>query len=151
MTKIAKSGTFAILMSDTFKLNCDKPNIDSFIVHRDTIFDYNNYNGHTIKSLDKKGRSIQLYVSNLFESNSKNIYSETTIYDTARHIVYEDKTKEFIRWHCYSYRYDIRGHLVFKEGYSSGELGLKASYIYEGETLVKEIVERLTGKVEKIY
>lgn len=150
-TKVAKSGTTIVPKSDTFKVICNKPNIDNRIVRSDTTFDYTNYKGHTIKSYDKEGRLIEIYVSNLFESNSKNIFSTITVYDTAGHVIYDAKTKEFICWHCYSYKYDTSGHLVFKVGYSSGELGIKQTYIYDGDKLIKEVVERPTGKVEKVY
>jgi hypothetical protein len=150
-TNTTNTSIIAIPISDTFKLNCDKPNIERLIVRSDTTFDYNNYEGHTIKSFDNQRRLRKLFISNLFESNSKSIYSSTAIYDTAGHIIYEDKTMEFIRWHCYCYKYDPRGHLIFKEGYSSGEMGIRETYMYQEDKLVKKITERLTGQVEKVY
>jgi hypothetical protein len=149
--KADKSGTVTLPISDTFKINCDKPNIENLILSNDTTYDYPNYKGHTIKSFDKGKRLIQVFVSNLFESNSKNIVSATTIYDTAGHTIYEDKTKEFIRWHCYCYKFDTKGHLIFKEGYSSGEMGIRVAYIYDNDKLVKEISEHGGKKVEKTY
>ncbi len=149
--KTAKDKIITLPISDTFKLTCDKPSIEKLILHNDTTYDYPNYKGHIIKSFDKEKRLIQVFESNLFESNSKNIVSATTIYDTAGHIIYEDKAKEFLRWHCYCYKFDTKGHLIFKEGYSSGEMGIRISFIYENDKLVKEITEHGGQKVETIY
>jgi hypothetical protein len=150
-TKIVKGDTSALAINDTFKIDCEQPNIYNLIVRSDTTFDSNNYNGHTIKSFDIKGRLLKTFVTNLFESNSKNIYSSTTVYDTSGHVIYDAKTKEFIRWHCYSYKYNINGNLISKTGYSSGEIGVKILYIYEGDRLIKEITERPGQKSEKLH
>lgn len=136
---------------DTFKLICEMPNIEELIVRSDTSYDYPNYKEHTIRSFDKKNRLIQVFKSNLFESNTKKIYSETVIYDTAGRIIYEDKTKQFTRWHYYCYKFDTNGNMIYKEGYSSGEMGLRVSFMYENGKLVKEISERGGRKIEKIY
>lgn len=149
--KTAKSGTVITPISDTFKLTCTKPNVDNLHLYNDTVYDYPDYKGHTIKSFDKKKRLMQVFESNLFESNSKKIVSATTIYDTAGHIIYEDKTNGLIRWHCYCYKFDAKGHLIFKEGYSSGEMGIRVSYIYDKDKLIKEITERGGQKIETIF
>lgn len=149
--KTVINGNSSITIDDTSKINCVKPNIENLIVHSDTTVDYPHYKGHTIKSFDVQKRVRQIFESNLFESNSKNIVSSTIIYDTIGHIIYEDKTKEFIRWHYYCYKYDTNGHLVFKEGYSSNEMGIKVLYIYDNDKLIKEITEHSGQKNEKNY
>ena len=136
---------------DTFKIDCTPPNLTNIIVRSDTTIDYKKYNGHLIQSYDTQNRLRQRLITNLYESNSKKIFSSTEIYDTVGHIIYENKTHEMICWHCYKYTYDNAGHLIEKSGYSSGELGIKISYIYNGNKLVKEITERLGQKNVKTY
>ncbi|PZR01894.1 MAG: hypothetical protein DI539_28095, partial [Flavobacterium psychrophilum] len=150
-TEISDSVNVPLTIGDTFKLTCNKPSIEDIIAHSDTIYDYPNYKEHTIKSYDREKRLIQVFESNLFESNSKDIFSATTIYDTAGRKIYEDKTKGFIRWHCYFYKFDTKGHLIFKEGYSSGEVGIRVSYIYDNGKLIREVTEHGGQKVETIY
>ncbi len=150
-TKNAKSRTINLLANNTFKLICSKPDIEGLIFRYDTTYDYPDYKGHTIKSFDKEKRLLQVFVSNLFESNTEYVVSSTTIYDTAGYVIYEDKTRGGIRLHCYCYHYDTEGHLIFKWGYSSGETGIRESCIYENGRLIKKIVERVEQEVEIIY
>jgi hypothetical protein len=126
---------------DTFKLDCEQPDINKIIVRNDTIINYSKYNGHLVKSYDSNNRLRRVFITNLYESNSKKIFSSTEIYDTAGHIIYECKTQEFVCWHCFKYKYDKAGHLINKSGYSSGEIGINVSYIYDNDKLVKEIIE----------
>jgi antitoxin component YwqK of YwqJK toxin-antitoxin module len=146
-----KTDSLILPVTDTFKIECDVPNIKSLIVRNDTTVNRKNYIGHIIKSFDSKNRLLKVFVSNLYESNVDKIYSSTSVYDTAGHVIYEDKTEKFIRFHCYSYKYDLNGHIISKIGYSSGEIGIKVSYIYEGGKLIKEITERPGQKTEKTY
>jgi hypothetical protein len=136
---------------DTFQVDCTLPNLDSSIVRRDTIIDYPKYKGHLIKSYDSRDRLKETEIINLYENDSRKMFSATEIYDTIGHLIFENKTKEFISWHCYKYTYDKMGHLVSKSGFSSGEVGVKISYFYDGDRLIKEITERAGEKTEKNY
>ena len=104
-----------------------------------------------IKSYDSHNRLRETGITNLYENDSRKIFSSTEIYDTVGHLIFENKTQEFICWHCYKYTYDNAGHLIFKSGFSSGEVGVNISYIYDGDKLIKEIAERAGEKTEKNY
>jgi len=135
--------------NDPFVINCTPPNVERLIVRSDTTFRMENYDGHRIKSFDSKGRLVRFIRANLFESNSNNIYSFTTFYDSVGHVIYEDKVKGFnSKWHCYCFQYDELGQLIMKSGYSSGEIGIKVTYVYKDDKLVNEIIERADGKKE---
>lgn len=120
---IDSSITTTAIYNDTIFIACEQPDVSDLITTSDTIIDYSN-RGDTIKSYNKEKRLIRISFSKTYENNSKNFNSFTTIYDTSGRIIYEDKTQGFTRWHCYSYKYDANDHLVYKEGYSSGEMGI---------------------------
>jgi len=137
--------------SDTFDIQCNIPVIDNSIARCDTTFSTDNYKGHIIKCFDKVGRLLKYDSTNLFESNMNKIYDYSRIYDTLNHLVYESISQGLVRFHCYSYKYDGKSHLIEKSGYSSGELGIKVLYVYDGDKLLREITERPGKKTEKIY
>jgi len=137
--------------SDTFHIQCDIPAIENIIANCDTIFNTKNYKGHVIKCFDKVGHLLKIDSTNLFESNMNKVYAYSKIYDTANRLTYESISKGLVKFHCYTYKHDANGHLIEKSGYSSGELGIKVSYVYEGDKLIKEITERPGEKTEKSY
>lgn len=137
--------------SDTFHVQCDIPQIENIIAKCDTTFSTKNYKGHVIKCFDKVGQLLKIDSTNLFESNMNKVYDYLKLYDTVNRLTYESISQELIKFHCYRYKYDESGHLTEKSGYSSGELGIKVTYVYEGDKLIKEITERPGGKTEKIY
>jgi hypothetical protein len=148
----AKRSIFHIVSSNFYRTLCEKPKIESLVFKRDTTYDYPNLKKYTIRSFDLEKRLRQIFISHSFDSDSgPTEVSSTTIYDTAGHIVYEDKREGFARLHCNNYRYDATGRLLFKEGFSSNELGVKQTYIYEGDKLIKLATERITGKTEKVF
>jgi hypothetical protein len=76
----------------------------------------------------------------------------TTYYDSANRVIYETITENRITFHCYRYKYNYKGQLIYKEGYSSGELGVKIHYEYDMKgKLVKEIITRPGGTTTKTY
>jgi len=115
MTKTFETDTSPLPISDTFEIQCAIPNIT--IAYNDTIVDNKNYKVDTIKSFDDKGRLIKLFIYNPYEGNSENFHSSTSIYDAAGHLIYEDKIDNLVLWHCYKYKYDIRGNLILKTGF----------------------------------
>jgi hypothetical protein len=137
----SKSDTTIINTGNTFMLDCSQPPIDGIITRTDTTGSAKE--GVFLQhSFDKKQRLVRVIESNFKEKDPAKSFSATTIYDTVGHIIYQDKTDHQIRWHCYRYRYDEKGFLVYKSGYSSGQEGIKLSYFYEGDRLVKEIREK---------
>jgi len=141
---------FVSISSDTFHVQCDIPEIENIITICDTTFTKKNYKGHVIKCFDKVGHLLKIDSTNLFESNMNDVYDYSKIYDTANRLTYESISQGLIKFHCYRYKYDVNGHLIEKSGYSSGELGIIVTYVYEGNKLMKEITERPGGKTEKI-
>jgi hypothetical protein len=130
---------------------CSMPEIDNLILRCDTSFDQSNYKGHIIRCFDKNGQLLKKDSTNLFQNDSRKIFSYKVIYDSAGHLLYESISEGLIAFHCYSHRYDKEGHLIEKEGYSSGEIGVKISYIYKDGKLIKEITERSGDRKVKNY
>ena len=89
--------------------------------------------------------------SNLYQTDSRQIYVDTEIYDTLGRTVFESKSNGDVPWHCYKYAYDSAGRLIEKEGYSSGNIGIRTSYQYVGKKLVKETIVQPTGTVVREY
>jgi hypothetical protein len=137
-----------IASQDTTRFNIDylPYSMHNMIVHSDTTFDMNNYHGHIIRFYDNKERLAKITVTNLFESDFSKIYAVDSIYDTTGHVIYEDQVMAGTRWHCYQYEFDSHARLITRTGYSSGDIGSKLTYIYEGDKLVKQISEPL-GKI----
>jgi|GEM_PF-1322940 len=133
---------------NTFNIDCTEPRLEAVITRSDTIIDYEKFNGHLIKSYDSQNRLRQTVISNLYENNADKVFSITEIYDSVGHLIYENKIQKYTIWHCYKYSYDNAGHLVSKAGYSSGTMGVKETYVYDGDSLVEKITER-PGKITK--
>jgi hypothetical protein len=55
---------------------------------------------------------------------------------------YEDHMAKNIRWHAYRSTYDSLGHLIHKEGYGSGNMGSKETYVLQGDKIVEMTTER---------
>jgi hypothetical protein len=127
IAKILNTDSTTQAKSDTLKIDCAIPDLSNIIVRNDTTFDYRKFKGHAIESYDSKNRLRRREITNLYENNSKNIFSEIEIYDTVGHKVYESKTRGLVCWHCFKYSYDKAGHLINKSGYSSGEIGINVS------------------------
>lgn len=138
----------SLVKNNTFNIDCTEPRLEAIITRSDTIVDYEKFEGHLIKSYDSQNRLRQTVISNLYESNADKVFSTTEVYDTVGHLIYENKIEKHTIWHCYKYGYDSAGHLVSKAGYSSGTMGVKESYIYDGDSLVEKITER-PGKITK--
>ncbi len=136
--------------NNTFTTDCTLPNLEGIITRSDTIIDYKKYKGHLIKSFDSRNRLRETVVANLYESNIDKSFSTTEVYDSIGHLIYENKIEGYDIWHCYKYTYDSAGHLVSKAGFSSGTMGVKISYVYDGDSLVEKITER-PGKITKEY
>jgi hypothetical protein len=146
-----KSSETIASTQDTSISFCSIPEIDNLILRCDTSYDPNKDKGHVIRCFDKYGQLLKKDSINLFESDSKKIFEYKVIYDSVGHFLYESISEGLITFHCYSYRYDKEGHLIEKQGYSSGEIGVKILYIYKDGKLIKEITERLGNRIEKNF
>lgn len=136
--------------NNTFTTDCTLPNLEGIITRSDTIIDYKKYKGHLVKSYDSRNRLRERLIANWYESTTERSFSTTEVYDTVGHLIYENKIDKDILWHCYKYSYDSAGHMVSQAGFSSGTMGVKISYVYDGDSLVEKITER-PGKITKEY
>lgn len=149
--KKSKSSKTVATNQDTSIALCFMPEIHNLIRRCDTLFDQSNYKGHIIRCFDKNGQLLKRDSTNLFQSDSRKIFSYKVIYDSNGHLLYESISQGLITFHCYSYNYDSEGHLIEKQGYSSGEMGVKISYIYKDGKLIKEITDRSGDRKEKNF
>jgi len=134
--------------SEVFSIDCNTPHIANLIVRNDTIFHSNIDEGDVIKSYDEFGHLLKTDSTNSSRINSDRIFSYESIYDILGHLLYDAITQDSIKFHCYSYKYDKEGNRVEKQGYSSGELGIKITYVYKNGKLSKEIIEKPGSKYE---
>lgn len=147
---------FAEGQTNTFVLSCQRPLQEKSIERSDTI-----WKPHTNTLLIvNRGKGNRL-ISQVTLTDTKNIgvFSfdniksariKTIFYDSAKSVIYESISENGVTFHCYTFRYDIDGRLTYKEGFSSGELGVKIAYKYDRSgKLVREQIERGSGKVTK--
>ena len=141
---------------DTFQITCDQPQLQRQIISSDTTA-ASHSNKIVILNVDKNKQIISTVTitdtKNTFAFDFKNLgkarYS-TTYYDTAHHVIYETISENGVTFHCYRYTYNDKGQLVYKEGYSSGEIGVKIQYEYDTNgKLLKEIIDRPGGTTKK--
>ena len=135
----------------TLNIDCEMPKIENEILSSDTTIDYKKHKGHLIRYYDHKKRPRKILIANLYENNTANFFSSVKIYDTLGHVMYESQSQALTTWLCYNYKYDLSGHMIYKEGFGSGEIGAKVTYIYSGDKIIKTITERAGHKTELSY
>jgi hypothetical protein len=141
-----------------FILSCQPPEQNIETVRSDTI-----WRPHTNSLLIINTSTGGRLISEVTLTDTKNIevfdYNniktasvKTVFYDSARHVTYESLSQNSVTYHCYTYRYDHVGRLIYKEGYSSGELGVRVQYEYNNAgRLIKETAIRPTRTSIKYY
>jgi hypothetical protein len=139
-------------------ITCDYPQEERQVFLTDTLFAFHS-NSINVVNFDKNNRIISLVT--ITDTKSTEIFDFTNLetarystkhYDTAEHVIYESILEKGVRFHCYSYKYNDKGQLIAKEGYSSGEEGVKMLYEYDSTgKLVREIIKRAGGTTIRSY
>jgi len=114
---------------DSLKLFCQMPDVEHLIKKVDTVRKLNKLSySYTVHSYDAKDRLIKEFYFREDVNDSTKTSSSTVIYDTAKHVVYQNLVDKDVQFQCYLYSYHSDGSLASKEGYGSGQSGIREEY-----------------------
>jgi hypothetical protein len=117
-------------------LLCEMPDIKHLVERVDTI-EKKNKLSYTVNWHDAKDRIIKQFYVRIPQTDSTKESSTTVIYDTAGRVLYQNIVDSGIQFQCYLYSYHSDGSLASKEGYGSGQSGMRTQYPKKDSTATR--------------
>lgn len=110
------------------------PDIEQRVARIDTV-QKPNKPSYSVNWYDSKNRMVKQFYLRIPETDSAKTSSSTVVYDTAGHVLYQSIVDQGIQFQCYLYTYHSDGTLASKQGYGSGQAGIREQYPKKDGTL----------------